>query len=196
MHKLRKYFFSGIVVVTPIVITVSILSALFRFTDGLLGRYINYYLKKNLGYGIPGLGLIIFLLVILVVGFFAANFLGKKILRLLEAWFLKIPFVSRIYPHIKQFVDLVAAKEKPSFKKVVLIEYPRNGIYSLGFITNEGMKEIEEKTGQNIVTVIIPSIPNPFSGFFVFCKKEELIYLDITVEEAIKQVVSGGVLQP
>lgn len=196
MHKLRKYFLSGIVVVTPIVITIYILGALFRFTDGLLGRYINYYLRKTLGYTIPGLGLIIFLLVILIVGFFAANFLGKKILRLLEGWFLKIPFVSKIYPHIKQFVDLVAAKEKPSFKKVVLVEYPRKGIYALGFVTNEGMKAVEEKTGQEVVTVIIPSIPNPFSGFFVFCKKEELIYLDITVEEGIKQVVSGGVLQP
>lgn len=196
VHKLRQYFLAGIVLVTPIAITVYILVAVFRFTDGLLGKYLNFYIKANLGYSIPGLGLLLFLIIILIAGFFAKNFLGKKIMHLLEGWFLKLPFVSRIYPHVKQFIDLVVAKEKPSFKKVVLIEYPRKGIFSLGFITNESMSEVEEKTREKVVTVLIPSIPNPFSGFFVFCKKEELIYLDITVEEGIKQVVSGGVLQP
>lgn len=196
MHKIRRYFFSGIALILPIVITIYILAAVFRFADGLLGRYINYYLKKQFGYNIPGLGLLIFILVIFITGFVAANFLGKKILHLLERWFLKIPLVSKIYPHIKQFVDIVLDKEKSALKKVVLVEYPRRGVYSLGFITNEGILEIEKKTGSGIITVLIPSVPNPYSGFFFFFKKEEVIYLDMSVEDAIKLVVSGGVLQP
>lgn len=196
MHKIRRYFFSGIALILPVIITIYILAAFFRFADGLLGRYINYYLKKQFGYSIPGLGLLIFILVIFFSGFVAANFLGKRLLRLLERWFLKMPLVSKIYPHIKQFVDIVLDKEKSALKKVVLVEYPRKGVYSLGFITNEGMLEIEKKTGSGIITVLIPSVPNPYSGFFFFFKKEEVIYLDMSVEDAIKLVVSGGVLQP
>lgn len=196
MHKIRRYFFSGIALVLPIVITVYILMGLFRFTDGLLGRYINYYFKIRFGYTIPGLGLVIFLLIILFSGFIAANFLGKKLLRLLESWFLKMPLVSKIYPHIKQFVGIVLDKDKTALKKVVLVEYPRKGVYSLGFITNERLPEIEEKAQGEIITVLIPSVPNPYSGYFFFFKKEEVIYLDMSVEDAIKLVVSGGVLQP
>lgn len=196
MHKLRKYFFTGIALILPLIITTYILAALFRFADGLLGRYINFYFKQYFGYTIPGLGLLLFLLIILFTGFFAANYLGKRILHLLERWFLKIPFVSKIYPYIKQFIDMVFAKDKPTFKKVVLIEYPRKGVYSLGFITNEGLKEVEGKVGSEIVTVLIPSIPNLYSGYFVFCKKEDVIYLDMTIEQGVKLVISGGVLQP
>lgn len=182
--------------ILPLIITIYILTGLFRFADGLLGRYINYYLKKNFGYAVPGLGLLLFILVILVAGFFATNYLGKKLLRLIERWFIKLPFISKIYPYAKQFIDFLVARDKPSFKKVVLVEYPRKGVYSLGFITNEGISEIEKKTQSSIVTVLIPSVPNPFSGFFAFFKKEEVINLDLSVEEAIKLVISGGVLQP
>ncbi|MDP1852881.1 MAG: DUF502 domain-containing protein [Candidatus Omnitrophota bacterium] len=196
MRKLRKYFFTGIALTLPLIITIYILAALFRFADGLLGRYINLYFKQYFGYTIPGLGLLLFLLIILLTGFFATNYLGKRILHLLERWFLKIPFVSKIYPYIKQFIDMVFAKDKPTFKKVVLIEYPRKGIYSLGFITNEGLKEVEAKINSEIVTVLIPSIPSLYSGYFVFCKKEDVLYLDMTIEQGVKLVISGGILQP
>jgi uncharacterized membrane protein len=129
MHRIRTYLLTGIALILPIVITVYILVGLFRFTDGLLGRYINYYFRSNFGYTIPGLGLLLFLLIILTVGFFATNFLGKKLLHLLEKLFLKIPFVSKIYPHAKQFINFVVAKDKPSFKKAVLVEYPRKGVF-------------------------------------------------------------------
>lgn len=196
MHKLRKYFLSGVILILPIFITIYILVGLFRFSDGLLGKYINYYFRSNFGYTIPGLGLLLFLAVILITGFFAANFLGKRLLHLLERWFIKLPLVSKIYPYVKQFIDLVLTKERPSFKKVVLVEYPRKGVYSLGFVMNEAMAEVERKTGRQIVTVLIPSVPNPYSGFFVFCNKEDVVYLDISIEDGIKLVVSGGVLQP
>ncbi|MFQ5681120.1 MAG: DUF502 domain-containing protein [Candidatus Omnitrophota bacterium] len=196
MSKLRTYFLSGIALILPIIITVYILVGLFRFTDGLLGGYINYYLRRQFGYAIPGLGLLLFLLVILATGFFAANFFGKRLLRLLERWFLKLPFVSKIYPHIKQFIDFVVTKDKPAFKKAVLVEYPRKGAYSLGFVVNEGMSEVKQKTGRDIVTVLIPCVPNPYSGFFVFFDKQEVVYLDITIEQSLKLVISGGVLQP
>jgi uncharacterized membrane protein len=196
MDKLRRYFLSGIALILPILITLYILIGLFRFCDGLLGRYINYYFKHNFGYTIPGLGLLLFLIIILVTGFIATNFLGKRLLHLLERWFIKLPFVAKIYPHVKQFTDYVFGQEKPSFKKVVLVEYPRKGVYSLGFVTNEGMREVENRTKEEIVTVLIPIAPNPFSGFFVFFKKEEVIYLDMKIDEAIKLIVSGGVLQP
>ena len=196
MHKLRTYFLTGIALILPILITVYILVGLFRFVDVLLGQYIYYYFLQNFGYTIPGLGILLFLVIILAMGIFATNFLGKRLLRLAERIFLAIPFVSKIYPHAKQFINFVVGKEKPSFKKVVLVEYPRKGVYSLGFVMNERMRQIEEKVKQEIVTVLIPISPNPLSGYFVFFNKEEVIYLDMSVEDGMKLVISGGVLQP
>ncbi|PIQ88239.1 MAG: hypothetical protein COV72_09345 [Candidatus Omnitrophica bacterium CG11_big_fil_rev_8_21_14_0_20_42_13] len=196
MHKLRNYFLSGIALLLPIIITVNILVWFFTFLDGMLGKYINHYLLNNFGYAIPGLGLLLFVFIVFIIGFFAANFLGKKLLYVLEACFIRLPFVAKIYPHIKQFINFLFGKEKPSFKKVVLVEYPRKGVYSLGFIVNEGLSAVEERIKQQVVTVLVPNIPNPFSGVFLFFIKEDLMYLDMTIEDAIKLVISGGVLQP
>jgi uncharacterized membrane protein len=180
----------------PVVITIYLIVAIFNFADQLLGQYINIYLRQNLGFYIPGLGLILSLLIIFLAGFLGTHLLGRGFFKLLEKWFLKFPLVRQIYPAAKQIVNFMFPKEKPSFKKVVVVEYPRKGIYSLGFLTNEGMPQAQDKTGRELLNVFIPSSPGPFTGFYTLVPKEEVIFLNISVEQAIKTLVSGGVLNP
>jgi uncharacterized membrane protein len=194
--KLYRYFIAGLAVTLPVVITCYILFIFFKFADGILGKFLNRYLKENLGYSIPGLGLFISLIFVLIIGIIARNFLVKRLFRLVEKWFLKLPFVNAIYPSAKQMIDFLFSKEKIAFKKVVMIEYPRKGVYSMGFITNEGMEEIDRKALKEMVSVFIASTPSPLTGYFVFVPKEEVIFLDMTVEEAIKLIVSAGIISP
>ncbi|MFH0839283.1 MAG: DUF502 domain-containing protein [Candidatus Omnitrophota bacterium] len=194
--RLRRYFFAGLAVTLPIVITCYILFIFFRFADNLLGKYINKFLKDVLGYGIPGIGLVIGILFVLFVGIITTHFIGKRLIPLLERWFSRLPFVSLIYPSAKQMVNVLFSKENLPFKKVVMIEYPRKGLYSIGFVTNEGIEEIKAKTSKDMLTVFLASTPNPLTGYFVLVPKEEVIFLDMNVEEAIKLLVSGGIIYP
>lgn len=195
-QSLRKYFITGLIFLLPLVLTIYIIVVLFKFADGLLGRYINDYLRETIGFSIPGLGLLLTLILILVCGFFAANFIGKKIIPWIEKLWLKLPLVRQIYLPAKQLIDFIFSKEKAAFKKVVLIQYPRQGTYSVGFITNEGFEEAKKKTGKDLVTVFIGGTPSPFTGFFVLIPKEEIIILDISIEDGMKLIISGGVLTP
>ncbi len=194
--KLYKYMVAGLVVTLPIAITCYILFIFFRFADGLLGRFLNKFLRDIIGYSIPGIGIFTSLVLVLLVGIIVTNFLGKRMLPLVEGWFSKLPFVNAIYPSAKQMIDFLFSKEKIAFKKVVMIEYPRKGAYSMGFITNEGMEEIDRKTLKEMVSVFIASTPSPLTGYFLFVPKEEVIFLDMTVEEAIKLIVSAGIISP
>lgn len=194
--KLYRYFIAGLIVTLPVVITCYILFIFFRFADGILGRFLNRFLKETLGYSIPGLGLIIALLFILIIGIITRRFFGKRLFPLLERWFLRLPFVKVIYPSAKQMVVFLFSKEKIAFKKVVMIEYPRKGAYSIGFITNEGMEETNRKVGKEMMSVFIAGSPGPFTGYFVLVPKEDIIFLDMSVEEAIKLIVSAGIISP
>ncbi|HOX54662.1 MAG: DUF502 domain-containing protein [Candidatus Omnitrophica bacterium] len=198
MKKLRGYFITGLAVFLPIAITIYILVVAFRFFDNILGRFINIYLLRTGGIYIPGLGLILFILVVFLTGFFTRHFLGRKIFPFFERIFLlKPPLIRQIYPSVKKIINLVLSQEKPSFKKAVLVEYPRKGIYSLGFVANEGMKEAKDKTNtDDLVNVLIPSSPSPFSGYLIMVPKKELIYLDISIEKAFELIISDGVLNP
>lgn len=193
---LRRYFITGLIFLLPLIVTIYILVIIFKFADGLLGKYINNYLLDTLGYTIPGLGLLLTILLILLAGVFAANFIGKKIIPWLERAWTKLPLVRQIYFPAKQLVNFIFSKDKLAFKKVVMIEYPRQGLYSIGFITNEAFEEVKQKTGKDLVTVLIASTPSPFTGYFVLVPKEEAIFLDISVEDGIKLIISGGVLNP
>ncbi len=194
--KLYRYFIAGLIATLPVVITCYILFVFFRFADSLLGRFLNRFLKETLGYSIPGLGLIIALLFILIIGIITRRFFGKRLFPLLERWFLRLPFVNVIYPSAKQMVVFLFSKEKIAFKKVVMIEYPRKGAYSIGFITNEGMEETNRKAGKELLSIFITSTPSPLTGYFVLVPKEDVIFLDMSVEDAIKLVVSGGIISP
>lgn len=196
IKKIRHYFATGLLVSLPIFITVYLIFAVFRFIDNIFGKIVNIFLKKHLGFSVPGIGIIIGLLIVFAIGFFAANFFGRRLFKALESWFLKFPFIRQIYPAAKQIVDSFMSKEGPAFKKVALVEYPSKGIWSLGFLTNEGFQEAREKTGRDLVHVLIATTPSPLTGYLVLVPREDIRILDISVEDGIKLVVSGGIVKP
>lgn len=197
-RKLRTYFITGLAIFLPVTITLYILIAVFRFFDNILGRFVNLYFIRTSGFYIPGLGIILFILVVFAIGFFATHFFGRKIFPALERFFLlKPPLVRQVYPVIKKIVNFIISQGKPAFKKVVMVEYPRKGIYAIGFVSNEGMREAKEKIkSDDLVNVFIPSSPGPLTGYFIMVSKKELIYLDITIEEAFEMIISAGVVNP
>lgn len=196
MNKLKRYFFAGLLTILPIFLTVYLLLLIFRWIDNIIGRFINSYLKTTFGFSIPGLGFIVAALIILVTGFIVSHLLNKRALPLLERWFLKLPGIKQVYPSIKQIVGFIFSKDKAAFKKVVLVEYPSKGIWSVGFMTNEGFREAQELTGQELVHVLIGTTPGPWTGFLILVPKREVKFLEMSVEEGMKLIVSGGILKP
>jgi uncharacterized membrane protein len=193
---MRKYFITGSLIVLPVLITTILFLWLFRLLDGLLGRYINHYLLSHYNYAIPGLGIILALIIVLLVGFLGRLLISKKIISILEGWFVKFPIIKQIYPAAKQIIYFLFTEAKTSFRKTVLVEYPRKGIYSLGFLTNEDCACFNEKTNKELFGVFLPSTPSPLTGFLVFVPKEDMIVVDILVEDALKLIISGGVVGP
>lgn len=193
-NKLRRYLITGIVVLLPIFLTVNILVISAKYLDNLLGKYIEPYIEHIFGFHVFGLGVVAIILLIFFTGLLATNVLLKKIMPFFENLFLKIPLVYQIYPSIKQLVRFFFAEEKVSFKKVVIFEYPNKDIWTMGFITNEF--NIENTRGERVdmVSVYISSAPNPITGFYVVVPKASVTLLDITIEDAFKIIISGGVL--
>ncbi|MDD5254874.1 MAG: DUF502 domain-containing protein [Candidatus Omnitrophica bacterium] len=196
MKKIKRYFFTGLLTILPTFLTLYILIFIFKVIDNIVGGVINKYLMSAFGFSIPGLGLIMAVLIILVTGFAVSHLLSKRALPLIERWFLKFPGIRQLYPSIKQIVGFIFAKEKAAFKKVVLVEYPSQGIWSVGFMTNDGFREAQELTGQELVHVLIGSTPSPWSGFFIMVPKSSVKFLRMPADEAIKLIVSGGILKP
>lgn len=198
VSRIKQYFFAGAATIFPIGITAYIFLIIFKYADGLLGRYINAYLLKQYGYKIPGLGIVIGLFLIIFIGMLANHFIGKALIPFLERYFLKLPFIRHVYSPAKQLSDFLF-KENGSggrFKKVVLAQYPSEGSYSLGFITNEGIKEFDSKIGHEVVSVLISTPSSPFTEPLVLLPKDKVKMLDISMEDAIKFVVSGGLATP
>ncbi len=196
MNKLKRYFITGLLTILPIFLTLSILLIIFRLIDNIIGRIINSYLKAAFGFSIPGLGFIMAILIILAIGFVVSHLLSKRALPLIERWFLKLPGIRQVYPSIKQIVGFIFSKDEAVFKKVVLVEYPSKGIWSVGFMTNEGFREAQELTGQELVHVFIGSTPSPWSGFFILVPKNAVKFLEMSAEDGVKLIVSGGILKP
>jgi len=196
MNKLKRYFITGLLTILPIFLTLFIFLIIFRLIDNIIGRIINSYFKAAFGFYIPGLGFILVILIILIIGFIVSHILSKKALPSIERWFLKLPGIRQIYPAIKQIVGFVFSKDIAAFKKVVLVEYPSKGIWSVGFMTNEGFREAQELTGQELIHVLIGSTPSPWSGFFILVPKNAVKFLEMSAEEGIKLIVSGGILKP
>lgn len=196
MARLRHYFVTGLLVALPVFITFYFLLLIFKFIDGIFGRMINSWLKDNFGFFIPGSGIIFGLFFVLACGFLASHFLGKKILPTIEKWILRFPGSRQIYPSAKQIVSFLFSKDKAAFKKVALVEYPSKGLWSIGFMTNDGFREAQEKTQEELVHIFVPSTPGPWSGFLVLIPKRDIKFLDMPVEDGIKLIVSGGILKP
>lgn len=189
--RLRKYFVTGLVVLIPLVATSYILWILFDLLDGILRPLVT----EIFGIHIPGLSLVIMLLLTLLVGFIANYAIGKKGVELFEESLCRIPMVRTIYLAIKQASDILFM-QKGEFQKVVLVEYPRRGTYVLGFVTGSGIEEIQEKTSEDVLNLFVPTAPNPTSGFLLMVPKKDVILLDMSVEDGLKMIISGGLLVP
>ena len=194
--QIRRYFVAGILTILPLALSVYILLVLFRIVDGILGRYLNVYLKNSLGFYIPGLGLILFIAIIFLSGILSIHFFGAGLHLFLGRALARFPLLKYIYPSVKKVFEFVFSDSKLGFKKVVLVQYPSKGIWSMGFIANDGYAEAEEKTGKKFFNVYVPSVPNPTTGFFFLVPKDEVIMLDIGIKEAMRLVMSGGLLNP
>jgi len=196
MNKLKRYFATGLLVVMPVFLTLYLLYIIFKFVDNVPGHMINSYLKTTFGFSIPGIGFMLEILLILVIGFATSNLLTRKMLPVMEGWFLRLPIIRQIYPPIKQIIGFIFSEDKTAFKKVVLVEYPSKGIWSVGFMTNEGFREAQEKTGQELIHVLVGSTPSPWSGFFILVPKSDVKFLDMSIEDGMKLIVSGGIIKP
>jgi len=184
MKKIRNWFLSGLSVILPIGLTVFVLSKLFHFVDGILQKWVI----RTIGYEIPGLGLILVVLIVLLVGMITSNFLGKKIVKYGEKIIGKIPLIRTIFNPIQEIVSNLSAKKSGSFKKVVLIDFPMEGRKSIGFITSDQITLNDEKR----MCVFIPTTPNPTNGYLIIVEKTAVEELDINVEEGLKMIVSVG----
>ena len=191
INLLKRYFLAGLLVVLPMGLTVVVIVYLFQFVDGLLEPIITHLL----GYYWVGLGLIVTLLIILLAGLLTRNILGKTVHKLIDTVLARLPLISPIYSGAKQLLEAVTIPSKGSFKEVVLVEYPRTGVYAVGLVTRR-MEILAEGKLRSFACVLIASTPTPFSGMAILYPIDEIIVVDMTVEEALKFLVSGGVVSP
>ena len=191
--KLRNYFITGIVVLVPIGITLYLTKFFISISSKLIPSEINP--NSYLPFLIPGLEIFLAIIFITFIGYLSLSFIGKKILQLFNDLLKKIPILRTIYSAIGQMAETLAPKKKNK-KSVVLIEYPRKGSWAVGFATKDNKGEISKKTNQNLVNVFVPTTPNPTSGFLLMFPKEEVVYLDMSFEEASKFIVSAGTSNP
>ena len=187
--RLRNYFITGIVVLVPIGITLYLTKFFISISSNLIPKEINP--NSYLPFSIPGLEILLSIIFITIIGGLSLSFIGKKILQFFNQTLKKIPILRTIYSAIGQMTESLAPK-KGNKKSVVLIEYPRKGTWAVGFATKDNKGEITKKTGQNLVNVFVPTTPNPTSGFLLMYPKKDVIYLDISFEEASKFIVSAG----
>ena len=191
--KIRNYFVTGVIVLIPIGFTLYLSKFLINFSTKLVPSGINP--NTYLPYAIPGVEIILTIIFITIIGFLSLSFLGKKFLQIIDDLFKKIPILRTIYSAIGQMTDTFRNKEGNK-KSVVLLEYPRKNIWAVGFATKDNTGEIKSKTNRDLVNVFVPTTPNPTSGFLLMIPKEDLIYLDMTFEEASKFIVSAGTSIP
>jgi len=187
--KSKQYFLSGLLLVIPLVITILVIKAIFTFLDSLLLPY----LQPRLGYWVPGIGIIITLLGIYVIGILVTNFIGRKFVNLGEKFLMNIPIAKSIYGSVKQIIETFSFKEGQSGKKVVMVEYPKKNVWSIGLVNGE---ILHPSSGEKMYNILIIASINPTSGFFILVPQAKVINLDISVEEAMKWIVSGGIVTP
>lgn len=198
MAKLRNYFLAGVVVTAPIAITTFIVWKFLEFLDEKITPFIPYSYNPNtyLPFNIPGFGLIITVVFFIVVGWFTRNFLGRLMVRWSEYIVERVPVINKIYVAIKHVMETITSSHSDAFKEVVMFEYPKKDIWVIGFVTGVSKGEVQEKTSDETINIFVPTTPNPTSGFLLFIPKKDLIYMDMSVEEGIKLVVSGGIITP
>jgi len=197
MKRFRRYLVAGLLVWLPLGITIF----LFRIMIGLMDKSLvlvpqKYQPEELLGFAIPGLGVILTILLLLVTGVLAANIVGRSVVGGWESLMERIPIVRSIYSAAKNFAEVVFSDSGNAFKKVLLVEYPRKGIYTLTFQTATEMGEVQGRTGEEVICCFVPTTPNPTSGFIIVVPKKDVIELDMEVDEAAKLIMSLGVVVP
>jgi uncharacterized membrane protein len=194
-NELKKIFITGLAVIVPIGLTLYILFFLIGMLDSLLQIIpSNYQPEALFGFSIPGLGVIVVFIMILFCGLVARSYFGSNIFNSAENMVQRIPFVGTIYQSIKQVSDSMFANRRTSFKKVVLVEFPRKGMYTVGFVTGTPGPEIQCRLEQNCISVFLPTTPNPTSGYLVIVPENDLIQVDVSVEEALTYIISIGIV--
>ena len=187
---IRNYFITGIVVLIPIGITLYLTLFFIKVSSNLIPNEINP--NHYLPFSVPGLEILLSILFITIIGWLSLSFIGKRFLKLVNDLFKKIPILRTIYSAVGQMTESFANNKSNKRKSVVLVEYPRKGSWAVGFATKDNKGEITKKTKEQLVNVFVPTTPNPTSGFLLMFPKEEIIYLDMSFEEASKFIVSAG----
>jgi uncharacterized membrane protein len=194
---MRKYIIAGLLVWIPLGITFLVVRAIVGFLDKiLLWLPAEYQPETLLGIHIPGLGVVLAIILVLATGMIVANLLGRRIVAAWESLLARIPIVRSLYAGVKQIMEAVLATDAKSFRKVLLIEYPRKGVWSLAFMTSDSLGEVQAKTTSDVISVFIPTTPNPTSGFVLMVPNKDVIHLEMSVEEGLKMIISMGVVVP
>ena len=197
MTRLRRYLIAGLLVWLPIGVTVLIVKLLVDLMDQTLVVLPEAYSPDHLlGFHIPGLGVLLSILVVLTTGVIMAHFFGQKLVVAWEAILNRIPLVRSIYSSVKQLSETLLSTGGQSFRKVLLIEYPRKGLWTLAFQTGTEVGEAQLKTGEEVINVYVPTTPNPTSGFFLMVPRRDVVVLDMSVDEGLKMIISMGVVVP
>jgi uncharacterized membrane protein len=201
MKRFRRYIIAGLLVWLPLAVTYQLL----KFVVGQMDRWLDsflawlpasYHPDQVLGIAIPGLGVIFTFLLLVITGMLAANFVGRAFVNGWESLLDRIPVVRAVYSAVKKFAEMVFSDSSRSFKNVLLIQYPREGLYSLAFQTSDELGEVQGRTGEEVICTFVPTTPNPTSGFIIIVPKRDVIVLDMEVDEALKMIISLGVVVP
>lgn len=198
LHRMRNYFLTGLVVASPIGITLYIGWWFIDFVDSSIKPLIpvSYNPETYLPFPIPGLGLVGVIIFLILLGALTANLFGRALIRFGEKIVNRMPVIRSVYSTLKQIFETVVSQDSSSFSDVVLVEYPRKGIWALAFVSGENKSEVQWKITDDVVNIFLPTTPNPTSGFLLFVPKKDLIYLNMTPDEGAKYVISAGLVNP
>jgi len=188
---LRRYFLTGLLVITPIWGTYLVLKTLLVALEGILGHGLQRYLE----FYVPGLGIVVLVALILLVGALATNYLGKELVRIWEAFLTHVPIVRSIYTLVKSIVDTISLQQRGQFGRVVLVEFPQRGQYSIAYVTGK-TDDVRQAMQKDLISVYVPTTPNPTSGYLLFVPEREVIPLSMSVEDSMKLIISGGLFSP
>lgn len=196
--RLRTWLFAGILVTAPIAISIYVTWVVVHFIDTIVIPWIppRYLPDTYLPFAIPGLGVLVVLVILTTIGALTASLLGRYFVHLSDRLLGRMPMVRSVYGATKQIVETVFSSKGNAFRSVVLVEFPRQGMWSIGFVTGVTTGEVQHVTRENVVNVFVPTTPNPTSGYLVFVPKEDVVELQMSVEEAIKMIISGGIVTP
>ncbi|CAK0752960.1 DUF502 domain-containing protein [uncultured Gammaproteobacteria bacterium] len=198
--RLRAYFLAGVLVTAPIAITIYLSVQVINFIDNAVGtlipaRYIPEHYQPYLPIGIPGLGVVLVLVVLTLIGAFTAGYVGRLVIGLGETLVVRTPVVRHVYGALKQIFETILAHQSTAFREVVLLEYPRSGVWAMGFISGPALRQVQALSQHEMVNVFVPASP-PTSGVLLFLPRRNLVVLDMAVEDGLKMVVSGGIVMP